>query len=138
MTLAQLTFFLRRHTMLRYACVGGVAACVDIAFFAIFAKGLGYPYLWVAAYGFLLATLVNYLLSRRFVFTSSRHGRMTEIGLVYLVSLLGLGLHQMILFWMVEHAAAGLITSKLIATGTVFLWNYLTRKYYVFAERPMA
>jgi putative flippase GtrA len=128
-----------RRPIIRYACVGGIAACVDIAFFALFAKHLGYPYLWVAAIGFLLATLVNYILSIFFVFADRRrHKRSTEIGLVYFVSLLGLGLHQLILFWSVEHAGAGLMISKFIATGTVFIWNYLARKYYIFAERPLA
>lgn len=127
-----------RGPIVRYAGVGGIAACVDIGFFAVFAKHLGYPYLWTAAVGFLLATLVNYVLSLVFVFKArSRHKRSTEIGLVYAVSLIGLGLHQAILFWQVEYAGAGLMTAKVIATGSVFLWNYLARKYYVFAERPL-
>ena len=139
MTLKRYLSALRRRSIVRYAVVGGIAACVDLGFFALFAKYLGYPYLWVAALGFVLATLVNYVLSLRFVFVSQgRHNRRTEIGLVYLVSLLGLALHQLILFWLVEHAASGLMTAKLIATGSVFLWNYLARKYYVFAERPLA
>lgn len=139
MTLSRLAHLLRTRSVVRYAYVGGIAACVDIGFFAVFAKLLGYPYLWVAAAGFVLATLVNYCLSIVFVFANRRrHKRTTEIGLVYFVSLLGLGLHQVILYWCVEQAAGGLMVSKLIATGTVFIWNYLIRKYYIFAERPMA
>lgn len=131
--------YLHEHTLLRYACVGGCAAAVDISFFAIFAKWLDHPYLWVAASGFLLGTLVNYLLSKRFVFTAcGRYNRIMEVGLVYAVSLIGLGLHQLILFWMVEHAAVRLMSAKLTATGAVFFWNYLSRKHYVFAERPLA
>lgn len=130
---------LLHHSIIRYVCVGGIAACVDIGFFALFAKYLGYSYMWVATYGFFFATLVNYFLSRHLVFTSgSRHPRITEIGLVYLISLIGLGMHQLILFGMVERAGMGLMTSKLFATGSVFLWNYTARKYYIFAERPMA
>lgn len=138
-SLGQLLSSLRQRAIIRYAFVGGIAACVDIGFFALFAKLLGYSYLWVAALGFLLATLVNYVLSLMFVFTTrSRHKRTTEIGLIYVVSLIGLVLHQGILFWQVEYIDAGLMTAKVIATGSVFLWNYLARKYYVFAERPFA
>jgi len=43
--------------------VGGVSACVDIGLFMLFAKVLGLPYLRVAVGTFILATLVNYLLS---------------------------------------------------------------------------
>lgn len=136
---AKLVRFIFRHTLLRYAIVGGIAALIDISFFAFFAKWLGYSYLWVAAEGFILATLINYQLSRRFVFAATtRFTRTTELGLVYLVSLIGLSVHQLVLFWMVDHAAIGLMTSKLTATGIVFFWNYLARKYFVFAERRVA
>jgi len=136
-TLSGLANLVRMRTVIKYACVGGIAACVDIGFFALFAKLLEYSYLWIAAFGFLLATWVNYHLSIIFVFADQRRKRATEIGLVYLVSLLGLGLNQVILFWCVEKAEGELMISKLIATGSVFIWNYLARKYYIFAERPM-
>jgi len=54
----------------KYFVVGGISACVDIGFFFVFAKLLGFNYLAVATVGFLIAVPVNYLLSVRFVFTS--------------------------------------------------------------------
>lgn len=130
---------LARRPIVRYACIGTIAAALDISFFALFANSMEFPYLWVAATGFLLATLVNYILGLRFVFTSrSKHSRRVELGMVYLVSLFGLLLHQWVLYWMVEHGSETLMVAKLTATGSVFFWNYLARKHFIFAERPLA
>jgi len=123
--------------MARYFVVGGVAAVVDISFFFLCAKLLGFNYLAVATVGFFIATLVNYVLSVRFVFTSgvrfSRHG---EIALVYLVSAVGLALNLLVLYLAISVAGLELMLSKLIATGAVFLWNFLSRNYFIF-RRPV-
>ena len=127
------TSFAELRQLARYFVVGGVAACVDIGLFLLFAKGLGLPYLRVSAASFVIATLVNYLLSVRFVFRSGqRFGRRWEIAMVYVVSGVGLALNQAILYLCVEAVHLGLLTSKLVATGTVFSWNYLARRFFVF------
>jgi putative flippase GtrA len=113
--------------------VGGVAACVDIGLFLLFAQHYGLPYLRVAAATFILATLVNYWLSIRFVFVSgARFRRRWELALVFAVSALGLALNQGILALAVERFGVGLLAAKLAATGAVFFWNYFARRLFVF------
>lgn len=106
---------------------------VDIGLFLALAKGFGLPYQPVAAGTFILATLVNYVLSVRFVFVSGqRFGKRSEIALVYLVSAVGLGLNAAILWACVEVAGSGLFVAKIAATGSVFFWNYFARRHLVF------
>ena len=113
--------------------MGGVAACVDIGLFMLFAQGMGLPYLRVAAGSFVVATLVNYFLSVRFVFVSgARFRRRWEIALVFLVSAVGLAINQLILAACVELGGFPLLFAKLTATGVVFFWNYLARRRFVF------
>lgn len=127
------TFSAERRRFFRYLAVGGVAACVDIGLFVLFAKVLELPYLRVAAGTFLLATLVNYWLSVRFVFVSGRRFRRRwEITLVYAISAIGLALNQAILSACVELGHLDLLHAKLAATGIVFFWNYLARRLFVF------
>jgi putative flippase GtrA len=119
----------------RYFVVGGISACVDIGFFFVFAKLLGFNYLAVATIGFLIAVLVNYFLSVRFVFKSGvRFTRRQEFALVYLVSGIGLALHLAVLYAAVDLMAFELMLSKLIATGSVFVWNFLARNYFIFRQ----
>lgn len=127
------TFSAERRAIARYFVVGGVAACVDIGLFMLLARGMGLPYQPVGAGTFVLATLVNYVLSVRFVFVSgSRFGRKSEIALVYVVSAVGLGINALMLWAGVELAHASLFLSKIAATGTVFFWNYFARRHLVF------
>jgi putative flippase GtrA len=106
---------------------------VDIGLFMLFAKGMDLPYLRVAAATFIVATMVNYLLSVRFVFVSGRRFRRRwEITLVYAVSVVGLALNQVILSACVEIVHFDLLYAKLSATAIVFFWNYLARRLFVF------
>ena len=127
------TFFAEARRIARYFVVGGVAACVDIGLFLLFAQYLGLPYLRVSAATFVAATLVNYWLSIRFVFVSgARFRRRWELVLVFVVSAVGLALNQAILAFGVESLRMALLPSKLLATGAVFFWNYFARRVLVF------
>jgi putative flippase GtrA len=132
------TFCAEARRLARYFAVGGAAAAVDISLFMLFAGWLGFPYLRVTVCTFLVATLVNYVLSVRFVFVSGeRFTRGREIVLVYAVSALGLALHAAILWLAFERLGFPLLAAKLAATGTVFFWNYVARRLFVFGTaRP--
>lgn len=122
--------------IVKYFMVGGMAAVVDLTIFFIFAKVAGFNYLFVGATGFTLATLVNYLLSVRFVFRSGvRFSRQQEIALVFAVSLVGLAINQSVLYIGIEHAHAEMMLSKLVATAMAFLWNFAARNNYVFKNK---
>jgi putative flippase GtrA len=121
--------------IIRYFFVGGAAAALDLSIFLVFAKFLGFNYLVVGCVGFILATMLNYVLSVRHVFESGvRFSKRKEILLVYAVSAVGLTVHQIVLYGCVSHLMLELMMSKLIATFTVFLWNFAARNYFVFRE----
>jgi putative flippase GtrA len=48
------------------------------------------------------------------------------------VSAIGLAVHLLVLYAAVDMLAIELMLSKVIATGSVFLWNFLARNYFVF------
>jgi putative flippase GtrA len=107
---------------------------VDISLFMVFTKYLGLPYLRVAAGTFVIATLVNYWLSVRFVFVSGkRFTRRWEVVLVFAVSAVGLALNQAILLVCIDGWGFPLLAAKVTATGIVFFWNYVARRHFVFA-----
>jgi putative flippase GtrA len=123
--------------LVRYFLVGGVAAAVDIGLFAWFAGRMGFDYLAVGFCTFVLATLVNYVLSIRFVFRSGiRFERRHEIALVFAISGVGLVVNQAMLFAAIGMLQLPLLLGKVVATGTVFLWNYAARSHFVFRGSP--
>ena len=119
--------------LLRYFFVGGVAAICDIGLFFIFAGYLGWPWFPVSIVTFIIATFVNYFLSIRFVFESgARYKKHVEIAAVYFVSALALAVNQLVLYSTIEVLGWHLLVSKVVATGTVFFWNYFSRSKFIF------
>jgi putative flippase GtrA len=119
--------------IIRYFFVGSVAALIDITIFFLFAKLAGFNYLIVGAIGFILATLVNYILSIRHVFESQvRFSRNKEVLFVYIISLFGFIMNQLVLYTCIDLARVEMMLSKIIATATVFFFNFYARKNFVF------
>lgn len=119
--------------IVRYGMVGASAALVDFVIFAIFAKWLGFNYFLVGAVGFLIATTFHYFLSIRFVFESGvRFAFKTEFSLVFLISLVGLALNQLVLYLGISVLGWEMLFVKVCATGSVFFWNYGARSQWIF------
>ena len=123
-------------TLLRYLFVGGTAAAVDFLLFGLLIFVGNIPWAYAAIGSFILATLVNYLLSIRFVFDSGvRFNKSAEIGLVFLVSAGGLAINQSAMWLMIEKLGIHPILAKPVATLTVFVWNYAIRLTWIFKPR---
>jgi putative flippase GtrA len=124
---------LLKFSIIRYFFVGGFAALSNLASFALFQELLHINYLIAAVLSFIIATLINYYLSIKFVFQSgTRFGKKHEMFWTYIVSLIGLALNMAILYICVSMLFLNAIVSQVIAIGLVFFWNYFARKRFVF------
>ena len=125
---------LLRRKVVRYAILGGGIAAIDTVFFITFAIWAELPYLWVNAIGLCISTFINYFLSIRWVFQSGvRYKRRYEMSLVFLISVTALVLNQCLLYLCVSILMVPLFEAKLLTVGSVFFWNYLARKHFVFS-----
>ncbi len=119
--------------IVRYLIAAVAGAVVDFIVFALLIYRMDIGYLWAGVWGFVLATLANYLVSIRLVFQSGiRFSRLQELGIIYAVSGTGLVWHQLILYFCVEHRGMHVMLSKVVAVGTVFFWNYMIRRHMIF------
>jgi len=122
--------------LLRYFLVGSIAALVDLVLFALGVRALGIPWYQAASVSFIAATLVNYVLSTNHVFESGiRFGKNHEIALVFLISSVGLGINQAALYLLGRLLGWDLMISKIVATCSVFIWNFVMRYRFVFSIR---
>ena len=123
---------------LRYALVGGVAFVVDFISLNVLTEYMGVYYLHSAALAFLLGLTTNYVLSVLWVFQKRTfQNRVVEYGIFGLLGLLGLGLNQLLMYSLTEHAELDYRFSKVIATGLVFMWNFGSRKLILFSFSPV-
>lgn len=128
------TVLSRYQQVSKYMIVGAISFSVNFIFLYSLTEFLAIHYLGSAAFGFILATIVNYLLCITFVFESGRHSRFNEILLVFIVSGIGLLLNETIIFLLVEFIKLWYINAGIMAAAVVFFWNYSARKYYVFLK----
>lgn len=129
------TEILLQQKIIKYFFVGSSAAIIDITIFLIFAKILGFNYLIIGTIGFIIATFVNYYLSIRFVFTSNiRFSAATEVSLIYFISTIGLLLNLCALYVFIDILIFDKIISKMFASSSVFIWNFITRNNFVFRK----
>jgi len=117
--------------LVKYAGVGGLATLVEWGTFNCLLK-FNLHYLTAVIIAFFLAAGVNYRLCRRYVFFSGPHQLYMEATLLYLVSAVGLAMNILLMWLMVGLLALPPFTSKVLATGMVFIWNFTSRKIWVF------
>ena len=121
-----------------YFGVGGVSALVEWAVFSLLEYTLNLPYLLATVLAFLVSTTTNWLLGRRFTFKGAELGKKKakEAFLVFLVSAIGLGMNLGLMYLFVD--VFGMKTNlmktiaKILSTGIVFIWNFLSRKLWIY------
>ncbi|MGM9551287.1 MAG: GtrA family protein [Clostridia bacterium] len=113
----------------RYAFVGAIATIADWAVFYI-ASTVGVFYMISGVLAFTLGLLVNFLLSKKFVFSGegTRHSVKEEFAVYAIVGLIGLCLTEIIIYVLTEKVKMYFMIPKIIATGVVFVWNFAARK----------
>lgn len=119
--------------LFRYTFVGGFAFVVDFGLLFVLTEYVGFHYLVSAAVAFVAGLLVNYALSKLWVFSrTSYSNRLVEFLLFALVGIIGLGLTEVFMWCFTTLLGLYYILSKVITTAIVYLWNFFGRKYLIF------
>lgn len=119
--------------IVKFGLVGVVATVLDFVVLYVLADFIGLHYLTAAALAFVAATLFNYVASMRYVFTS-RFGtaeKRQELLLFVTLSIVGLGLNQVLMWLFVDQVALHYLVAKIAATVFVMAWNFVSRKIWL-------
>ena len=123
------------NNIIKYSIVGGFAFIVDFSIFYTAINFFEIHYFVSGFYSFIVGVFVNYLLARRFVFYNhNKVKKSTEFVGVYLISGIGLLIHQFTIYSLVEFINSDIYVSKILASLVVFLWNYNMRRKYLYGE----
>ena len=132
--------------LFRYLFVGGIATVVDwgVSFGSEWGLGGVLPihpqwiYLMATTLGFFAGLLVNFLLSRAFVFSAKTARAKTRVGEFlghFSVGAIGL-LMSYLIVWLGTSFIfpESYAPARISATVIVFVWNYLARKFLVYQK----
>ena len=113
----------------RYVMTGGTAAVVDIAGFVVL-QAFALPILVCAIASWVVAAVVNYLLTSRFVFSSRPRA---SHGVIFVaVAAVGLAINAGVTTTCAGYLAFDPVAAKIIGIATAFFFNFLANVRIVF------
>jgi putative flippase GtrA len=116
-----------------YAGVSVVSALTEWLTFALALAAFG-P-LAAAACGFMVATLLNFVLSRYLAFRSVRP-LLQDLVLVYAMSGVAFVANIGVFYLLYSRFAISLLYAKVLGTCAGFVFNYLFRQFFIFSPIP--
>ena len=119
----------------RYFAASALGLAIDFGTYSGLIRLAGVNYLAAAPVGFALGLLTIYVLSINWVFRQRRlKDARTEFALFALVGLVGMGLNQLIVYTGVELFRLSYELAKVVSAGSVFFFNYGSRKLLLFTR----
>ena len=114
---------------IRYFFVGGIAAVVNIGMLFVFADIFNINYLISNIMAFICGHIVNFSLSKIFVFKNKNSiNRVFEFVMYFVIGVLGLGFDTIMLWVFTSKLKIYYMISKVISTALTFIWNFVARK----------
>lgn len=116
--------------IIQFGLVGGIAFVIDYGVFALLTKVFGVHYLISQIISFVLALAFNYIASVKWVFKAKKQNLIEATKFVVL-SIIGLGINELLLFVGVSKMNYEELIVKLFVTIIVMIYNFITRKIFI-------
>lgn len=118
--------------VIKFGLVGAVCAVFDMLLFVVLYEYAQINYLVANLGSTCLAILLNYYISKKWVFTTGKYSSRVEFIAFMAFSLAGLFLNQVLVWLFVEHIHLDPKTGKLLSIILVAVFNFITKKLFVF------
>lgn len=118
--------------LVKFGIVGVLATLLEWGIFYILTNIIHIHYGISTAIAFLISTVFNYYLSVKYVFDVDQEKSKKRNFIIFVIfSIIGLGLNELILFICIEKINLYNMIGKIIATGIVMIFNFITRKLFL-------
>lgn len=120
------------NQIIKFGIVGVLAFLIDYVLLFVLVEYLGMYYLISSAISFTVSVVFNYICSMKFVFARRDDISKKKEFIVFLIlSIVGLLINQAMMWIMVDKLLIYYMISKIIVTGIVMIWNFISRKIFL-------
>jgi putative flippase GtrA len=118
--------------MIKFGFVGILCFFIDYGIMVFLTEVFQINYLISSAISFTVSVTVNYILSVTMVFeTDKNKNKVKEFIVFVLLSVVGLGVNQLVMWFAGEILGIFYMISKIAATAIVMVYNFITRKIFI-------
>ena len=117
--------------LFRFGVVGGLAFLIDAGLLYILTEFCHIYYLISSVISFIVSLAFNYVLSIIWVFDVKKKQTYKEVLLFTILSVVGLGINQLVMFLGVDLLNIYYMLCKIISTIIVMIYNFITRKIFI-------
>lgn len=117
--------------LFRFGIVGFTAFLIDAGLLFILTEFCHIHYLISSIISFVVSLVYNYILSIFWVFDVQKKQTYKEVLLFIILSIIGLGLNQLIMYLGVDLLHIYYMFCKVLATIVVMIYNFITRKIFI-------
>lgn len=115
--------------ILKFGLVGILCFVIDYGLMIFLTEVLSINYLVSSGISFTVSVIVNYILSLKYVFkTKEDNNKFVEFLIFIILSVIGLGINQILMWLCVDKLNIFYMISKIGVTGVVMIYNFITRK----------
>ncbi|PIP17790.1 MAG: polysaccharide synthesis protein GtrA [Parcubacteria group bacterium CG23_combo_of_CG06-09_8_20_14_all_35_9] len=115
-----------------YVIFAGSATLVDFGFLYSLTEFFHIWYFYSAALAYFAGMITNYLLNKYLNFRNLSKQIISQFSLFAMVALIGLGLNQLIIYFLVEFTKLWYIYAKFISVFIVMFWSFYGHKKLTF------
>ncbi len=123
------TYFLK---FLKFSAVGLSGLFIDFGITFIAKEKLQIPKYIANAIGFISAATSNYYFNRIWTFESNNPEIFMEYTEFFMISIIGLGLNTLLLWFLVSRFKMNFYVGKIFAIALVTVWNFLANMFITF------
>lgn len=118
--------------ILKFGVVGGIAFVIDYSLLFMLTEFLHIHYLASGMVSFSASVIFNYILSIIWVFeVKKKRDEKKEFVVFIVLSIIGLGINQLIMWVLVDGLKLYYMLAKVAATAIVMVYNFITRKFFL-------